>query len=304
MPAIAPTPHNTCAIIVTHFPDEAFPGRLRSIRNQFATVIVVDNGSARACLEMLRTLDESPQIRLAENPVNLGVAAALNRGIDLALESGFEWVVTLDQDTQIADDLFAVLIAVYENHGQGDVMIGGNYWNAHKQRDFIQCIDDKAVFLERKTLITSGSLIPAALFKTIGMFREDYFIDSVDHEFCLRARRHGWRMLISCKPVMSQCIGTRVENASRLRRSIAFNHSPVRKYFIARNTLATVRSYLTQEPAWCVRQGFRLLADFASILLFEEKKLKKSTAFIVGIIHGFVGRMGPIEKSWPDGARY
>lgn len=71
-------------------------------------------------------------------------------------------------------------------HGT-QVLIGGNYWNTHAQRHFLHA-RRALLFRERKTLITSGMLIPLSLFGKIGMFREDYFIDSVDHEFCLRAR--------------------------------------------------------------------------------------------------------------------
>jgi len=146
-------------------------------------------------------------------------------------------------------------------------------------------------------------LVPLSLFKAIGLFREDYFIDSVDHEFCLRARAHGCRILISCRPVMEHNIGAHVVNASRLRQFMSFNHSPARKYFIARNTIATVKLYFFQEPLWSMRQGWRLLSDFASILLFENEKLKKAEAFMVGAIHGIIGRTGRIEEAWPNGSR-
>ena len=202
-----------------------------------------------------------------------------------------------------SSDLLATLLEVYLKSGGGNVMIGSNYWDAHRKQNFIQSINTETDFLERKTLITSGTLIPFSLFKTVGFFREDYFIDSVDHEFCLRARAHGYKILISCRSVMSQRIGAQVENPSRLRQFMSFNHSPTRKYFIARNTVATAKSYFIQEPMWSMRQGWRLLSDFASIILFEREKLKKATAFIVGMTHGIAGKMGPIEKTWPNGVR-
>lgn len=300
MSATAPTLHNTCAIIVTFHPDEGFSNCLEQAQNQFPLVIVVDNGSQPAA--MLRNLDRPPYIHLIANQVNLGLAAALNQGVKLALQKGFEWIVTLDQDTILAETMLATLLDVYHQSGGGNVMIGSNYWDEHRGRNFIQCADAEIVFQERKTLITSGTLLPLSLFKAIGRFREDYFIDSVDHEFCLRARAHGCRILISCRPVMRHSIGAHVENASRLRQFMSFNHSPSRKYYIARNTVATVRSYLFQEPMWSMRQGWRLLSDFASILLFESEKLKKSIAFMVGIEHGITGKMGPIEKAWPSGS--
>lgn len=297
----APTLRNTCAVIVTFHPDEGFSNRLERVQNQFPLVIIVDNGSRHAV--MPSNWPGLPNVPLVTNRTNLGIAAALNQGVKLAMQEGFEWVVTLDQDSILSEDMLATLLDVYQKSGGGNVMIGSNYWDAHRRRDFIQCADAEAGFLERKTLITSGTLVPLSLFNTIGFFLEDYFIDSVDHEFCLRARAHGFRILISCRPVMEHSIGTPTENANLLRQFMSFNHSPARKYFIARNTIATVKSYFFQEPMWSMRQIWRLLSDFASILLFENDKPKKITAFMVGLVHGVVGKMGSIEKAWPNGIR-
>lgn len=301
MPAIAPSPRNTCPVIVTYHPDGSFPDRLKRVQSQFPSVIIVDNGSYSPVMPDSQAC--SPQIHLVTNPSNLGIAAALNQGVNLAIQEGFEWVVTLDQDTMPAPDMLATLLDVYRKSGGGNVMIGSNYRDAHRKRDFIRCTDAEIGFRGRKTLITSGTLIPLSLFKTMGFFREDYFIDSVDHEFCLRARAHGFRMLISCRPVMEHGIGAHVENVSKLRQFLSVDHSPTRKYFIARNTIATVKSYFLQEPLWSMRQAARLLADLVSVLLFENEKLKKTTAFMVGIAHGVTGKLGPIEKAWPNGSR-
>lgn len=301
MSAIAPTTRNTCAVIVTFHPDEGFTNRLERALNQFSFVIIVDNGSQHAVIPGNRLA--LPNVRLVANQTNLGVAAALNQGVNLAMREGFEWVVTLDQDTIPATDMLATLLDVYRKSGGGNVIMGSNYWDAHRRHNFIRCADAEGGFRERKTLITSGTLVPLSLFKAIGLFREDYFIDSVDHEFSLRARAQGFRILISCRPVMRHSIGAHVENAGRLRQFMSFDHTPARKYFIARNIIATIKLYFFLEPVWSMRQGVRLLSDFASILLFESDKLKKTTAFMVGIAHGLAGKMGPIEKTWPNGSR-
>lgn len=298
---VAPTLRNTCVVIVTFHQDDGFLNRLERVQNQFPLVIIVDNSSPPSVLSGNRP--GLPNVHLVTNRTNLGIAAALNQGVNLAMQEGFEWVVTLDQDTILAMEMLATLLDVYQKSGGGNVVIGSNYWDSHRKRNFIQCADTETGFQERKTLITSGTLAPLSLFKTMGYFREDYFIDSVDHEFCLRARAHGFRILISCRPVMEHSIGARVEKASWLRQFMSFNHSPVRKYFIARNTIATVKLYFFQEPMWGMRQIWRLLSDFASILLFENDKAKKITAFMVGLVHGLFGKMGSIEKAWPNGVR-
>ena len=303
MPHITPTRDNTCAIVVTYHPDEGFPARLKQILAQLPLVIVVDNGSRPSSAEMLKGLANSPGVLLIENPNNLGIAAALNQGIQRALHEGFQWVVTLDQDSQVHADFLPALIDVHRQSGGGNVMVGSNYWDVHRRRDFVRCAAAGAIFQERKTLITSGTLAPLSLFTTIGLFRDDYFIDSVDHEFSLRARAHGYRMLISCRPLMNHSMGAGVQHASRFRHFLSLNHSATRKYFIARNALVTARTYFLQEPMWSIRQGWRLLAVFSSILLFEHEKWEQSKAFWVGVAHGLTGKMGPIETAWPNGPR-
>lgn len=304
MSAIAPTRQNTCAVVVTYYPDNGFSARLESLLAQFLKVIIVDNGSQGDAADLLCSESLSPDVLVHRNQTNLGIATALNQGVEIAVQRGFDWLVTLDQDTLIFPEMFETLLEVYGKSGGGNVLIGGNYWDAHKKRNFIQCKKSpQQPFVERKTLITSGTLVPLSLFKAIGFFREDYFIDSVDHEFCLRARKHGFQILISCLPVMRHSIGVHVENAGWLRRFLSFNHSPVRKYFIARNTVVTVKEYMLQEPTWSLRQAWRLLSDFASILIFESEKLEKATAFMVGIVHGVAGKMGPIEETWPHDSR-
>jgi rhamnosyltransferase len=300
MPQIMPTRNNTCAVIVTYHPDDGFAERLKRVEAEFPLVIVVDNGSRPLSVEMLRRLSKPPHINLIENSNNLGIATALNQGVKLASREAFKWIVTLDQDTVPHTNFLATLYDVYSKSGGGDVLVGSNFFDVHRMRKYVQCNRTKNIFQERKTLITSGTLVPLSLFEEIGLFREDYFIDSIDHEFSLRARSYGYRLLISCCPIMDHSIGNGVKHASRLYQILSFNHSPTRKYFIARNAIVTAKTYFWQEPLWSMRQSCRLVADFVSILLFEREKLKKITAFMVGVAHGLTGKMGPIEKTWPD----
>lgn len=297
-----PSLDNICAIIVTYFPDPDFITRLEKVLAQFPSAIVVDNGSCGDAANVLRALNETPNVQLVKNMSNLGIATALNQGVEVAFRRGFEWVVTFDQDTIIFPNMRNTLTSICAAFSEGDVMVGGNYWDERHQRNFIECRDKKKTYRERKTLITSGTLMSISLTKRLGGFREDYFIDSVDHEFSLRARAGGCKVLISCEPVMRHSIGSSIKT-DWISRFSSFNHAPVRKYFIARNAVATARLYFFREPAWSLRQACRLAFDLASILLFEENKAKKTKAFLIGILHGLAGKMGSIERTWPHGAR-
>lgn len=292
-----PVPTVTCAIIVTYNPDREFEQRISAVTGQFPRVFIVDNASGTEAQSMLQVVALDPKVQLVLNPENLGIAQALNQGLARALEDGFRWCVTLDQDTVVFNNMLDVLVSVYSDCGREKILIGGNYLNVNKQKNFIDCGDGDKSFRERKTLITAGTLLPVREAVQMGGFRDDYFIDSVDHEFCLRARDNGFKVVISCKPVMSQYIGSKIEARTWLFRFASFNHSPARKYYIARNTLVTTREYCLREPAWAARQVWRLLSDFASILLFESEKYTKAKSFMRGILHGIAGKMGPLSGS-------
>lgn len=292
--SLLPTLNNICAIVITFNPDIQFNDRLFLLTQQFPLVVVVDNASQGASAGMLKNLDGLSGVALLLNECNHGIAVALNQGMAVAFDKGFAWAATFDQDSVISSDFLAAQLHAYAAIGLDKILLGGNYQDVHKQRNFVEAEYPGQLFQERKTLITSGMLVPLAESILFGGFREDYFIDSVDHEFCLRARKHGYRIFISCKPVMRHSIGSKMEASRYFSRFASFNHSPTRKYFIARNTLTTARLYFFREPLWSIRQGWRLASDFASIVLFEKNKLKKTKAFLLGLCHALSGRMGPV----------
>ena len=294
MPPDAKAPKgNACAIVVTYQPDALIIDRLGIVLAQFPRVIVVDNASDETKQALLMTLAAEQKISLIVNQANLGIAKALNQGMAQALLEGFSWAVTLDQDSEVFPDMLETLLRVNDQCGFDKVFVGGNYENVNKKRNFVDCETGGKGFLERKTLITSGTLMPLQMAAALGGFREDY-IDSVDHEFCLRARANGFKILITCKPIMRQRIGSTIEASPWLSNFASFNHSPLRKFYIARNTLVTAREYCGREPAWALRQGWRLLSDFGSILVFEAGKYRKAKAFLLGIVSGIRGNMGPL----------
>ncbi len=285
-----PTRENTCAAIITYFPDDGIISRLRRIQKQIPSLIIIDNASNKNCISVLKDFSTSPKVELLLNNENEGIGKALNQAAYLAQESGFSWVLTLDQDTIVQEHMFSELSAIYKSSNYSLPLIGSNYWDETRNRQFIECPSQADhFFIEQRTLITSGTLMNMDLFKAIGSFREDYFIDSVDHEYCLRTRANNFPVVISCKSLMSHSIGL---SGSRKSRFQSFEHPPIRKYYIARNTMVTLKNYFSREPAWAMRQLLRLVFELASIILFEQDKKNKSYAFLCGIRDGVRNKMG------------
>lgn len=286
-----------CAVVVAYFPDEGFAQRLKDILPQVGELVVVDNTPGQGCAPQLMGLREGGRrIHLIENRRNAGIAAALNQGLDHALQIGCKWLLTLDQDTRCYPDMVATLLHVHEACEPKAAVIGGNYFDSQNHKLMVPPGGESAC-LEQKTVITSGSLVDAGVARAVGGFREDYFIDQVDHEFCLRVRAHGYRVVISRKPVMDHSVGG--SGGVRLPLlGILPNHPPLRKYYIARNTVVTVAEYWRQEPGWCLRRLIRLLLGFFLLAFLEKQRLRKILAFAAGIMDGTSRHMGQCCYKW------
>lgn len=297
-----PDRNEICALIVTYFPDPGFPEHVTAILDQVGGIIIVDNASPEAFRKRaLEPVAVYAGVRFILNSRNLGLAAALNQGLAEANDAGFEWVVTLDQDTRVFQGCVEALLEALEGCALRPAVIGSNYFNINKGRPFLRIGSVRAqTCLPRKTVITSGSMIHVPTALAIGGFREDYFIDSVDHEFCLRVRRFGHRVVISRRLGMAHGIGGAARNRVPFTRIVIPDHPPVRKYYMARNTLVTVLDYFAQEPAWCLKQMFRLAAELGSVVMLEKNKRAKLKAFAAGLMDGSRRRMGPCLRDWAN----
>ena len=287
-----PEKENTCAVIVTFHPDGDFAGRAAQIARQAGAGVVVDNGSGEACVRELRRICDSLGLRLIENSGNRGIAAALNQGVHWAGEQGFEWVLTLDQDSLVAGDLVAKLSAVYEDFPEKGklAIIGANYKDANSGKLFLCANGEGSSWQEVKTVITSGSLISLAACTTIGPFREEFFMDCVDLEYCLRARARGFKVVLARESLMQHTIGAPTLHKLPWKTTGTSNHSPSRRYYMTRNHLVLVREYLRKEPLWTFSTLYSRLKSTMLMCLFEKNRMCKLKYTAAGAFDGVLSK--------------
>jgi rhamnosyltransferase len=283
--------NNTCAIIITYNPDNFFLKRLEKIKNQVGFVVIVDNNSEYSLLEKIQKVDKR-RIELIENNSNYGIAKALNQGIAKAEQLGYKWLVTFDQDSIVEKNIVQSMHQINQCINNKLSIIGSNYINTNKEGVYYHCKKENIVYAERKTVITSGMFFHINLIHKIGGFNNSYFIDSVDHEFCLRARSNNVKVYISCNILMKHSIGETKSHSDKLKR-LVFTHSADRVYYMSRNTLVTIKKYFSKEPTWCICQLVRLSIEFLVILLRKERGIK-GLSFVKGLRDALLNRMGHI----------
>lgn len=276
----------TAAIVVTFFPDAEFAQHLHLLQGQFPEVILVDNGSQGETLQMLLQLPKT-NTTLIRNTDNKGIAAALNQGISCATDKGYTCVVTFDQDTSIQSNFLTALLERWNELGSPVAIIGNNYLDNHRSRTRFN-VNDRHPYSEVTTVISSGMFFPLALTSKIGGFLEVLFIDGVDHEFCLRARRHGFKVWLLLEPGMRHEIGSPMITGNRfLKRFLPYNHPPLRKYYIARNTLYNIRTYWKYEPLWCIKRVGALMLKLIVATFHAQRK-----EHLKALLHGMSDALG------------
>lgn len=295
---IAPTPLNVCACVITYRPDRAFPKHFMHLMKTLPKWLIIDNRSSDEDRRRLRDL-AGESVELVENDQNLGVAVALNQAARRAQALGFEWLLTFDQDSQPAPDLLAGLIDAYARAPAAETigMIGSNFIMEGTGLPFYPS-KPGAVILELPAIITSGSLLSLRAFAEVGPFRDEFFIDGVDSEFCLRLRGQGFKVAATCAPLMRHSLGELRIHPFLWKRPRISHHSPLRRYYMTRNALVIARKYWLVERAWVILSLKAVAVGFIGAMLFEKHKLKKFGATILGIVHAMRGRMGRVDVRW------
>jgi rhamnosyltransferase len=292
-----PTTRETCAVIVSYHPDEGFAERVARIAPQVGRVIVVDNASPESILARLRALETEKRIELIALPENVGIAGALNRGLERAVESGFTWALTLDDDSTVFENLVEGLIAVFDEYPHRDTLaiLGANYEEEATGETGTQP-RRKVVgsALEVDQVITSGCLQSLAVYRDIGPYREDLFMYFVDNEYCGRARVAGYRVVLSLTPLMRHRTGNQARHHLGPFTVTTANYAAWRYYYVVRNGIAVSRDYLTSDPKGSARRLYNIAKRSAAALVFEEDRPRKLTCMLRGAKDGVLGKMGKV----------
>jgi rhamnosyltransferase len=290
----APSAESICAVIVTYHPDMNICDHVGRIVSQVSQTVIVDNGSPEACVEQLKAIAARFAVHLILNPRNEGIARALNQGAEWACSVGFAWILMLDQDTAVAPHMVESLTEVFRchPHARSLAVIGSTYTD--KVTGKLKTTPSNAQgpkYAEAVSTLTSGSLISLRVYRVIGGFRREFFIDCVDHEYCLRARSRGYQVVVTSKPVMTHGIGHLTEHRVLWKTVGTANYVPARQYFLSRNSFVMAREYLRTDPRWVLAYLWSWLKSIVVICLFEKARGAKIKSIFRGCMDGVLGRM-------------
>jgi rhamnosyltransferase len=291
------------AIVTAYHPNDLLPGVVDSALTSCASVTVVDNtpypekGEAEQPDPLSGYTD--PRVTVLGSGRNLGLAAALNLGL-AALPAETEAVLFLDQDSVLPDGLIDGLVKDLGDSSIGvvgpspvDAATGKVYETLPGRHDRLD---------DRYMVITSGMLLRRSCLERVPRFREDFFVDYVDMDFCLRLRRAGVRIVRDLGLELPHSIGD-VRVHPFLGRSARVGHYAAwRHYWIARNGTILIRENLRVVPVWAITNALFMSRWFVQLVLFEPERRTHAAAFLRGLRDGLTRRV--TRDFIPAGAEY
>lgn len=268
MPSVA-------AIVVTYNPDRSVVDNILNYIDEVDSIIAVDN-SEKAHSRFVSFAEQRKWIYV-QNGTNLGIARALNVGMKEAQKRHADYALLMDQDSRFFDAASSVsaLVACMEAN-KSNFMVSSVVKTKGPE-------SGKAVegCREVEVCITSGTLLNLSLVEEVGWHREKLFIDYVDLEYALRARRSGYRIVQANRSAINHCLGNSKKVSLRWFPSYSTyttNHSPLRRYYRLRNALYVWKEFEAFDPVWVRRNRRFFLNDIRKVLLFETDRRSKIKA--------------------------
>jgi rhamnosyltransferase len=280
--------------------------QLNSLALQVTHVILVDNGSRPPLHMQLGDLELPDSLIWVELPENKGIAGGLNAGISEASGRQAEFVICMDHDSLAPSGCVSSLhdgLVDLEQQGHRVAAVGPTICDVRDDRaaPFIKLgvlrhrhlrCDAKRSPIETDFLISSGCFARTRMYQDrlgVGPLDDSLFIDSVDFEWCCRARARGFLLYGICRATLDHRLG---DSRQKLMGGWSIVvHSPTRLYYMTRNRIALYRRHYV-PLRWKSKDVFRMSAKLLVTLLFLAPRRDYLKASVDGVLDALKGRSG------------
>lgn len=171
--------------LVLYHPEESLIKRVDQMVGLGYRVYVFDNSPFDA--QYSRVIQDNPNIDYLTAGKNVGIGYSLSTLCATAYAHGHPRLLFLDQDTGISGqtlrfiETFSLSLPIDIQQQYAALVFNGLPAADHSVQ-------------EVRLAISSGSVFNLSALKQIGWHNEKYFVDCVDYELCVRARRCGFKI--------------------------------------------------------------------------------------------------------------
>ncbi len=274
-------------VVTLYNPDKNVAQNLLSYASFLGHLYIFDN-SPHSHADIKEIVSRETLVTYFWTGENKGIAQCLNQALRLADKEGFEWLLTMDQDSRFITNLIPDYLSCI---GQ----ISDNTYGIcpiHKEELMNGKSKIDTLLSEVKICVTSGNIIKIKIAMQLGGFDENLFIDEVDSEFCYRCNKAGYKLYKYNKLVFSHHIGKPIHKNILGFHFTALNESYIRQYYIIRNKLYVCSKY----PEFKMQYFFSTMKWMIKILLVEPDKYRKFKYALKGWKDYKNGKFGALKS--------
>lgn len=260
-----------CAIVITYYPNvENTVDNIKQYLPWVDKLIIWENTPAKDIDNYKFRFDNSSKILYHGTGENVGISKALNWAVEYASNNGFTHLLTMDQDSSWSN---------FNSYRQIIESKSGNL-------SFFVPLVNGRINSKNNVHITSGMIVPIEVFRKVGGYCEDFKIDVIDYEFCIRCSINKIFPTIIKSADLRQKFGSPVIKKFLGHQIKCSNYSPFRLFEIAKNYTILIKSYNISFSEEFGLFKFWLLKTPLKILLFENNKFSKFKALTSGVMVG------------------
>lgn len=278
------------AVTILYHPAETIIENLLTYCRDVDVLYIMDN-SAESHSFIQEKLPFSNIVYLHDGN-NEGIAKRLNQAAALARSGGFQWMLTMDQDSYFEKDAVTRFLSYIEGceYKNSTAVFGVNY---------TEPTFSNRLFKEVPLVITSGSIINLPILQKMGSFDENLFIDEVDSEYCYRARLSGYKILECAAIYLHHLLGEM--KMGRSLKSGKYSprrlHAPIRLYYMVRNYFYVLHKLPQIAKAEKKEMKRGLLVRIKNNLLYNSQRGQVIKYIAKGYLDYFRNKMGKINTN-------
>ncbi len=272
-------------VIPTFQPTRSIIGIIEKLK---LTTVISDDSSPVTADQILRDVARLPKTTVIRNFRNKGIARGLNQGLDLAASRGFEWLLTLDQDSDLDSDYARAILSAAQSHEAlwtqrptVGVMAPHQIHDASGVMNYPTKTVDGITVTEE--VIQSGSLWRVSALTQIGGFDEELGIDAVDAAACLHLREAGYLVALTDTVELHHNLGDSRQVSILGKTVMLTNHSPARRATMVRNRLRLAPAEFKQSPVHAARTLRRVTVNSVLGGLTGEDRWAKTKGALSGL---------------------
>lgn len=266
-------------------------------------VVIVDNASEIQHLNNIRLFVESQEkigerrFKLIASRSNLGYAGGNNLGIKYALENGADYILILNPDTTVGKNLLKGLVRAVEKRKavgiigpatkeKGRTVYCGKIFWLRPELEHVAIKPRKGVLGKDFYIPGSAMLVRREVFEKVGGFDEKYFLYFEDADFCMRARKAGFKLVI-----MPDVL---------IRHKVSSSTSDLGSVILLRYHYRNALLFNWKNGPWYIKialfpwSRFVIIKQAVKILL--RKNVPISRAILNGTLDFYRGRFGKITN--------